>query len=211
MDHDYLLYLIGSYESDELFNPLRTYLFTNSMVKKRHIHHLTKAELAELFLLNLSFCCLSIKTTQKNVSEAAIDALCVSSMIQYPPSEGGPLSYFVRNGCSGCTLKFKRLYTSINPSLLNQFETVTAVETVLFDKVLCKNDTFVSPMIDFHKMQSEGIFLTASELRTIGPSRGIVNKEVFLFIFSFNIMLLVIIVIFFLVFFSCFLVYYSCW
>lgn len=197
MDHDYLLYLVNSYDDDALLSPLRSYIFEESpVIQEKCILHFNKGELVELFLLNLSFCCLKAKEDYPNMSEAAIDALCVSGLIQFPPSEGGPLNYFVRNGKENCTIKFKKFITHF---LANKFENVSKVGSkvdALYSEVC--SDTLGS--VGLSGIRSEGIYLTANELRAIGPACGILNKEVFLFLIGFNVLVLLIVLFVFLVF-----------
>lgn len=105
--------MVNSYQDEGSFSPLRVYVIGKTTVNQGEHVCFTNAELAQLFLLNLSFCCLKIKDECQNVSEAAIDALCVSGLIKYPPSEGGPLSYFVCNGKDSCLRRFMdQLFTA---------------------------------------------------------------------------------------------------
>ena len=181
---------------DASFHELKTYVTEGrSASKPKSIHHLTKDELSELLLLNLSICCLNAKESHPGTSEAAIDALCVSGLVQYPPSEGGPLSYLERNGKESCIQKFNSLRGSITP--IHQFEGVcnadVSTSATLFNEVCIDKVSVGSTSctrIDFHQLQSEGNYLTAGELAAIGPAHGMLNKEVFLSVFMFNIVLL---------------------
>lgn len=191
--------MITSSDASAPFTELRMYL-TNGRTtsKEKSVNRVKRCELSELLLLNVSVCCLKAKELHPGTSEAAIDALCVSGLIQYPPSEGGPLSYLVRNGKDNCIKKFKSLHESVCSSS-HQFKDVCDVDvcvtSTLFSEVSLNSDNREATIDNYRQLQSEGNYLTSSELVEVGPAHGVLNKEVFLSIIMFNIVLLLLLLV----------------
>ena len=144
----------------------------------------TEAEIADLFLSSAINSVLLVKKLSPNVSEAAIDMLSVLGLSNFPPGEGGPLNYLLRLGRSRVLLKLEQLvYT---PALVSEAEALIESAKLLVDtekhlflgKVEGKEYRSGS---DFQTRRSELIALSAAQLKAVGPARGVVNQEVFLY------------------------------
>ena len=183
--------MISCSDSSASFIELKTYITDGLSASKQRSARLIKGEISDLLLLNMSVCCLKARESHPGTSEAAIDALCVSGLIQYPPSEGGPLNYLVRNGKESCIQKFKSLIASSGYQFKGECAVDVNTAANLFSEVCANNGSTVDSFkSDYCQFQSEGNYLTSSELVAVGPAHGMLNREVFLSVFMFNIVLL---------------------
>ena len=137
--------------------------------------------MTDLFLLNVVTSALLARKVSQDVSEAAIDVLCVSGLVHFPPTEGGPLSYLARVGKSFVLEKLQALIK--NPQLHAEVQRVTRKAESLLpaeaDKLFVKTQTGV----ESSSQRSELVALSASELAQTGPARGAQNLDVILYPF----------------------------
>ena len=132
--------------------------------------------LPDLFLLNIVVSALLAKKVSQDVSEAAVDVLCVSGLVHFPPTEGGPLSYLTRTGKTSVLEKLQAL--AKNPWLHSQAQWLARKAESLLPQEADK--LFVQPQTEF-KLMSELQVLSASELAQTGSAKGAQNFEVFLY------------------------------
>lgn len=135
--------------------------------------------LPDLFLLNIVVSALLAKNVSQDVSEAAVDVLCVSGLVHFPPTEGGPLSYFARIGKTSVLEKLQAL--AKNQWLRSQAQWLTRKAESLLPQE--KDKLFVKPQTEFKfsSQISELQVLSAAELAQTGPAKGAQNFEVFLY------------------------------
>lgn len=135
--------------------------------------------LPDLFLLNIVVSALLAKNVSQDVSEAAVDVLCVSGLVHFPPTEGGPLSYFARIGKTSVLEKLKAL--AKNQWLRSQAQWLTRKAESLLPQE--KDKLFVKPQTEFKfsSQISELQVLSATELAQTGQAKGAQNFEVFLY------------------------------
>lgn len=135
--------------------------------------------LPDLFLLNIVVSALLAKKVSQDVSEAAVDVLCVSGLVHFPPTEGGPLSYLARTGKTSVLEKLQAL--AKNPWLHSQVQWLARKAESLLPQEA--DNLFVQPQTEFKlKSQlSELQVLSAFELAQTGPTKGAQNFEVFLY------------------------------
>lgn len=135
--------------------------------------------LPDLFLLNIVVSALLAKNVSQDVSEAAVDVLCVSGLVHFPPTEGGPLSYFARIGKTSVLEKLQAL--AKNQWLRSQAQWLTRKAESLLPQE--KDKLFVKPQTEFKfsSQISELQVLSAAELAQTGQAKGAQNFEVFLY------------------------------
>ena len=135
--------------------------------------------LPDLFLLNIVVSALLAKNVSQDVSEAAVDVLCVSGLVHFPPTEGGPLSYFARIGKTSVLEKLQAL--AKNQWLRSQAQWLTRKAESLLPQE--KDKLFVKPQTEFKfsSQISELQVLSATELAQTGQAKGAQNFEVFLY------------------------------
>ena len=149
--------------------------------------------LPDLFLLNIVVSALLAKNVSQDVSEAAVDVLCVSGLVHFPPTEGGPLSYFARIGKTSVLEKLKAL--AKNPWLHSQAQwLIRKAESLLPQET---DKLFVKPQTEFKfsSQISELQVLSAAELAQTGPAKGAQNFEVFLYPISIILLCMALIIV----------------
>ena len=117
-----------------------------------------------------------------SVPETAIDVLCVSGLVQFPPTEGGPCNYLARNGLDRIVRKLESLLA--NEVLREEAERILSKLAQIKDEDDLFSDVSVSGnemATEFQERRSEVTLLSAADLRKIGPTRGLANMEVFLY------------------------------
>ena len=135
--------------------------------------------MTDLFLLNIVTSALLARKVGQNVSETAIDVLCVSGLVHFPPMEGGPLSYLARVGKTSIVGKLQALIK--NPQLHAEVQWLARKAESLLPAEA--NKLFIKPQTgtESSSQRSELVVLSASELAQTGPTRGAQNLEVFLY------------------------------
>ena len=149
--------------------------------------------LPDLFLLNIVVSALLAKNVSQDVSEAAVDVLCVSGLVHFPPTEGGPLSYFARIGKTSVLEKLQAL--AKNPWLHSQAQwLIRKAESLLPQET---DKLFVKPQTEFKfsSQISELQVLSAAELAQTGPAKGAQNFEVFLYPISIILLCMALIIV----------------
>lgn len=149
--------------------------------------------LPDLFLLNIVVSALLAKNVSQDVSEAAVDVLCVSGLVHFPPTEGGPLSYFARIGKTSVLEKLQAL--AKNPWLHSQAQwLIRKAESLLPQET---DKLFVKPQTEFNfsSQISELQVLSAAELAQTGPAKGAQNFEVFLYPISIILLCMALIIV----------------
>ena len=149
--------------------------------------------LPDLFLLNIVVSALLAKNVSQDVSEAAVDVLCVSGLVHFPPTEGGPLSYFARIGKTSVLEKLQAL--AKNPWLHSQAQWLIRKGESLLPQETDK--LFVKPQTEFKfsSQISELQVLSAAELAQTGPAKGAQNLEVFLYPVSIILLCMALIIV----------------
>lgn len=149
--------------------------------------------LPDLFLLNIVVSALLAKNVSQDVSEAAVDVLCVSGLVHFPPTEGGPLSYFARIGKTSVLEKLQAL--AKNPWLHSQAQWLIRKGESLLPQETDK--LFVKPQTEFKfsSQISELQVLSATELAQTGPAKGAQNFEVFLYPISIILLCMALIIV----------------
>ena len=109
-----------------------------------------------IFIANVVVTALDLLTQYSNtvLSADAIDFICVSGLIGFPPTEGGPVNYLKRNGCGSLMADKLRNIVTTNQHLK---EYAISLSIALDDKI-----------IDGCGLS----LLSDNELANIGPSRG---------------------------------------
>lgn len=164
--------------------------------RKRNLD-LSREKIADLFTLNLILSALYTRQVSGSVSEAALDTLCVAGLIQFPPREAGPLNFATRAGQKGITTMFNECTKAV-PFLAD-------VGASMGSQKLISDATFQGLFVPepIHKEQSaEGVtkvleeqksnlvLLSGQELRMVGHTHSLDNKEIFLLPFM-TVMVLV--------------------
>ena len=137
------------------------------------------SKLADLFLFNVLNAALLIKKTSPLTPASAIDFLCVSGPVQFPPTEGGPLNYLIRNGRERIAERLEQLRRNVTladevtklAAMLRQSE--ASPEELLGES----NDVEEASGDEFSRKRSELCVLKASELQAVGPCMGLRHKE----------------------------------
>lgn len=149
--------------------------------RNRRSLSVTATEVSELFIYSLVSASLDIRQMHPSIPETAIDVLCVSGLVQFPPTEGGPCNYLVRNGLDRIVRKLESLLAK---------EVLREEAERILSKLVQVKDEEISPdvsvggnkmAIEFQGQRSEMALLSAADLRKIGPTRGLANMEVFLY------------------------------
>ena len=135
------------------------------------------SKLADLFVFNVLNAALIIKKQSPLTPASAIDFLCVSGPIQFPPFEGGPLNYLIRNGQERIAERLEQLcHNSILAEEAEKLATMLkqseATPKELLGESSCEDATS-----EFSKKRSELCVLTSSELQEVGPCVGLRHKE----------------------------------
>ena len=124
---------------------------------------------------------LEIRQLHPSVPETAVDVLCVSGLVQFPPTEGGPFNYLARNGLDRIVQKLQALIAI--PALREEVERVLS-KLARFNGENFSSDVSISEnemLTEFQERKSEVVILSAAELSKVGMTRGLDNMEVFLY------------------------------
>ena len=181
-------------QSNVHMDRLRNFIKTGTIPasrRKRNIS-LTDHQLAELFTLNLALSALHSCQAIPGLSEESADALSVSSLIQFPPVEGGPLSYAARISRTNLLSMYDK-YTKVVPFLVdlngardprssllseNNFNGLFNAERVPLKGPLDEEEEGLAEL--FKRQRSEVTLLSQSELNRVGRSHGVQSGVVFL-------------------------------
>ena len=168
---------------------LTSYLSNKLTVKYKRGKTPPTSKIADLFLYNAANSSLLVKKLCPEVPEGAIDALCVSGLLHFPPTEGGPLSYLARVGNN----PLEDLAAACESAPLQKeadllLRSIQSSDGALFLESEDKDEEGVS---EFRKRRSEFTVLSAADLRLVGPTRGVQDMEVFLYPVVFGVILVV--------------------
>ncbi len=166
---------------------LKSYLTGKLTVKYRRGKAPPGTEVADLFLAGAVHSALLVRKLSPDIPEAAIDILSISGLTQFPPSEGGPLTYVTRIGANRFERRLEEL--AYVPAIGNEAETLLRSCKVLSET---KSKLFRSKddreeearwreAAEIQGGSSDLVLLTAKELETVGPTRGLTNQEVLLY------------------------------
>ena len=133
---------------------LSRYLSKQPVTVIRDSKRLPLHQLSSLFLINLASAAAELLNCFPQLSPDAIDFICVSGLVHFPPTEGGPISYWKRNGSQFIlnTLQLLVKYSGLH----------YPAEALIKDKFLFQQEP--SPQLSL---------LSDKELRTIGPTHGL--------------------------------------
>ena len=146
--------------------------------------HLSK--LSQLIVMNIVCTGGQLLRDHSHVSPDAIEFMAVSGLVHFPPSEGGPLSYWKRNGCD---------------TLLDLSPTGLAG---IAREVECKVKE-ISRVLD----EAHLSLLSNEQLKLIGPCRGLMYPESLFHPLPFDYKLLLCLVLLVLIFWNNFLAVFS--
>lgn len=168
------------------FNQLKEFLKSKKVPTRRlrkgtQLYRPLTPDLIEFINIGLGLAALYVRKLTPDISESAIDVLAVSGLVHFPPTEGGPLSYLARLGQDEARKRFTEA-CSVMPT-----ETVRAVVET-YSSVLDRNginELFVKTILtpqssEYQRQREKTLLLTSSELKEIGQTHGVENKEVFL-------------------------------
>ena len=167
------------------FDQLKEFLISKKLptrrLRKGSPRRPSTPHLVEFINICLGLAALYVGKLTPGISEAAIDVLAVSGLVHFPPTEGGPLNYLARLGQDEARRRFNES-CSVMPA-----ESVRAiVET--YSNVLDRNGihelfakTKLTPQSsEYQRQREKTLLLTSSELREVGNTCGVQNREVFL-------------------------------
>lgn len=180
------------------YNRLVKYTTTRTIpaISRRKHLNLHSKQISDLFTLNLILSSLHTLKTSPGLSEAALDALCVSGLIHFSPSEGVPLNLAARMGRRNVLSMFEK-YLMIVPfsadvcgsrkprSLLsdeNFGELFNCDPAPANDsEVSAKNQSLNKSLVDIFASQKPQLaLLNKRQLRMVGLTRGYRGREIFL-------------------------------
>eukprot|EP00731_Ephydatia_muelleri_P016605 Em0009g1029a len=138
---------------------------------------LDPGKLADLFIFNALNAALILKQRSPLLPASALDFLCVSGPVQFPPAEGGPLNYLIRNGRERIAERLEQLcHSSVLAEEAGKLATMLKQSEVSSEEVLGEGQP-KDVSSEFSKKRSQLCLLTASELQAIGPCAGLRHKE----------------------------------
>ena len=156
LDKDVVLHAVekcgrGSSLSDYIKHP--------SIVKHRATPTCTPKPhtLITLFLVNMITTSIDLLTqyTSEGLSADAVDFLCVSGVVHFPPTEGGPINYLMRNGRGQLVTRLRGLECSGNKRM---------------EELVCG----LADRLDGGVVNGCGLgILSDEELATVGPTHGV--------------------------------------
>ena len=109
--------------------------------------------------------------------------LCVSGLVHFPPTEGGPLNYLVRLGYISAKNKWSDLCGIVPAGIVritkdNLDDTVS--DETLFNTLFVKS-AGGSKMTEFQKLREDSLLLTSTELLGVGQTGQVRTKEAFMY------------------------------
>ena len=156
---------------------------------------MTDELLSNLFFLNNVLASLHAFNVTSGLSEASIDILSVTGLVQFPPTEGGPLNFAARLGrerlISMYELCIKAVPFLVDISGAKNPRNLLAEENLLHlynlnPSIIKLPSTSEQSLLEIFQLQrSELILMNQNELRQVRRSEGVTNKELFLFPFLF--------------------------
>lgn len=175
---------------DVYLSRLRKFIETGTIPpsRRKRTLSLTTKQIADLFTMNLVLAALHAHRVTPGLSEAAIDTLCVASLVQFPPTEAGPLNFSARIGQKSILAMFNK-YTKVVPFLADVSGSKTPYSLLigsifldLFSSgAVCKTESTESNLVAiFQHQRSELILLSQEELQKVGGARGVQSRELFL-------------------------------
>ena len=140
---------------DHLFMNKRSSDFDNKAPFKPH-----PQDIVDLFIINLIMTTFELISSHPQLSADTIDFLCVSGLVQFPPTEGGPVNYLKRNGLQTLRNNLTRICTSSVYG--NAFKEIAVLLIAKLNKL--------EPSV----VNECGLsLLTDKELAIIGPTQGL--------------------------------------
>lgn len=148
---------------------------------------MTDKQIADIFTINLVLSALHARNVTPGLSEAAIDTLCVAGLVNFPPTEAGPLNLAARLGQRSLLGMFDEC-TKMVPFLVDvggvHNSRAALISTELFpDTGSESSDTEKAgeSLVDiFQGHRSDMILLSYKDLRKVGRAYGVQNKELVL-------------------------------
>ncbi len=171
----------GNHSTVPHFDQLKSYISTRKLpsIRYRSSPFPSRTELVELFNLFLGLVALQVRQSTPDISEAAIDVLAVSSLVSYPPSEGGPLNRLARCGQSDAKKRWTKLSKFLPSETKESFEEL--LEGEAFDTLFVKSKSSESELTEYERMKEETLLLTSSELKAVGRTGMVARRDVFMY------------------------------
>ena len=133
---------------------LSCYLSKQSVKIVRDSKQPSLHQLSSLFLINLASAAAELLCRFPQLSPDAIDFICVSGLVHFPPTEGGPVNYWKRSS--------------------NQFFLGTLQQLTHYSALHDTAETLIKDNYLFQLEPSPSLrLLSDKELRTVGPTRGL--------------------------------------
>jgi len=182
LDPEYLDQLVNQNSISTLIphiDKLKSYLSTGRLpsIRLRSAPH--KADVVEFINISLALLALNLRLLSPDLSESAIDLLCVSGLIHYPPAEGGPLSYLARLGNPRAKARWGVLCKRMPADIVHGIvESVGAmIEPEASDNLFVKSlGTGL-----FKETRDNSLLMDKSELLEIGPTGVLRTREAFMY------------------------------
>ena len=133
-----------------------------------------KADISDVFNINLALTALKLRKDYPSVPPAAIDVLCVSGLTHFPPEEGGPFSYIRRHGSRAVYDQYCRLVHVLNFQYTFSLDELDS-ELSLRSEQVPRHCGYTA------KQLSQMSPLSSNEMMQIGPVNGVQNQEVLLY------------------------------
>ena len=168
---------------------LRKFIETKKILpgEKKQKLALSSERIADLFTLNLILSALYVQQANNSVSEAALDTLCVAGLVQFPPTEAGPLNFASRSGQKNTTIMFNEckktvpFIADVGVSMRLQHLFSDATFQQLFDPEPVHNEQSTEGVNKvLEEQKAKLVLLSGQELKIVGCTHGLENKEVFL-------------------------------
>ena len=151
---------------------------------------LSNEQIANIFTINIVLTSLYASKQATGLSEAALDYLCISGLVGFPPTEAGPLNFITRLSKENMKSIFE-LSQTVMPHLSDISGTNIIKSSQLEQYV---SDLFVQDTTSedggrpgkdlleiFQAQRAELILLNQKELKVVGECRGVQNREIFVF------------------------------
>lgn len=138
------------------------------------------SDLVDFININLGLAALYVQKLTPSISESAIDLLAVSGLLHFPPTEGGPLCYLARLGQDKVKRRFAESCSVMPTAVMSVVETYSGVlDKDVISRLFVKTEV-TGQSSEYQSQREMSLLLSSSELKAVGQTRGVENREVFL-------------------------------